>query len=739
MPENKPHAQATLIAGRYQLMRELGRGGMGVVWLAADEFLGRQVAVKELRPPHGLSSEELDIYRRRALQEARSAARIHHPNAVTLYEAIPASEQDDAMYLIMEFVDGLTLGQLVARQGPLPAARVAALGLQLLDVLGAAHALGIVHRDVKPGNILITANDQVKLADFGIAHIIGDDRLTRGGVMGTQAYQAPERFESVPVTPAVDLWSLGATLYYAADGRGPFDRNSTGAMLRAIVLDDPPVPRCEAHLADAITRLLLRDPAERATIDEARAELRQVPAQEPAPLAGPEQSEPITAEPSEAPARDQGPGWNADAETRFTPDGTRLLDQATEVQGKRAPSRRRVSRGAIVIATTVMVAAAGTAFGLLVTIGHPAAPKSIPQSHPTITSSPTEPRPTVTSHPARPRLTPARVATSSPLSEDAAGHLVVFVTSKGKIAEDYYKSGWNGSAVLPGTPRADSPIVVSPDGRHVFYIESNGDVVNDYLPGPRWEGPGAAGGTAAAGSALALFQGSTGNPPTVVFVNTKGKLVYDYYKASGWHGPTVLPGTPRAGSPIVISPYDNVFFIEPNGDVVNDYLSGSRWKGPSPIGGTAGKGSGLAFYAGGGTPATSAPAVVFVNAKGKPAYDYYKASSGWHGPTVLPGAPRAGSPVVWSGDGTSVYFIEPNGDVATDRLSGSRWRGAFRTGGIAADGSSLSYAPGNGTAAARPNVVFVASDGTLAYDRYANGWLGPYRLPSVRTVTTKHG
>src|SRR6185437_3928150 len=134
MPENEPHAQATLIAGRYLLMRELGRGGMGVVWLAADEFLGRQVAVKELRPPHGLTSEELDIYRRRALQEARSAARIHHPNAVTLYEAIPAGEQDDAMYLIMEFVDGLTLGQLVARQGPLPSARVAALGLQLLDV-----------------------------------------------------------------------------------------------------------------------------------------------------------------------------------------------------------------------------------------------------------------------------------------------------------------------------------------------------------------------------------------------------------------------------------------------------------------------------------------------------------------------------------------------------------------------------------------------------------------------------
>jgi serine/threonine protein kinase len=729
MPENEPHAQATLIAGRYLLIRELGRGGMGVVWLAADEFLGRQVAVKELRPPHGLTSEELDIYRRRALQEARSAARIHHPNAVTLYEAIPAGEQDDAMYLIMEFVDGLTLGQLVARHGPLPSARVAALGLQLLDVLEAAHALGIVHRDVKPGNILVTANDQVKLTDFGIAHIIGDDRLTRGGVMGTQAYQAPERFESVPITPAVDLWSLGATLYYAVDGRGPFDRNSTGATLRAIVLDDPPVPRCEAHLADAITRLLLRDPAERATIDQARAELRQVPAQEPAPLADPEQSEPITAEPSGTASRDQGPGWNPDAETRFTPDGTRLLDHATEPERKRVPSWRRVSRRTIVIAMTVVVAVAGTAFGLLATAGRPAAPKSINRLHPTITISPTEVRPTVVSHPAKRRFTPAKAATSSPLSEDADGQVVAFMTSEGRIGEDYYASGWHGSPVLPGTPRAGSPLVISPYG-NVFFIEPNGDVVNDYLSRLRWYGPAPIGGTAEAGSALAFFQGSgPQNPPTVVFVNASGKLAYDYYKSSGWHGPTVLPGTPRAGSPLVISPYGNVFFIEPNGDVVNDYLTGSRWNGPDPIGGTAEKGSGLALYTGGATPATRPAAVVFVNASGKLAYDYYE-PSGWRGPATLPGAPRAGSPVAWSGDGTSVYFIKANGDVASDYLSGSRWRGAFRTGGIAADGSALVYAPGNGTATGRPNVVFVARDGTLTYDWYANGWHGPYRLPA---------
>src|SRR6202167_3090464 len=129
----------------------------------------------------------------------------------------------------MEFIEGPTLADLITREGALPAPRVARFGLQLLDVLAAAHALGIVHRDVKPGNIMIAPGDQVKLADFGIAFIDGDARLTRGGIVGTQSFTAPELFESGPVTPAADLWALGATLYSAADGHSPFDRGTTGA------------------------------------------------------------------------------------------------------------------------------------------------------------------------------------------------------------------------------------------------------------------------------------------------------------------------------------------------------------------------------------------------------------------------------------------------------------------------------------------------------------------------------
>jgi serine/threonine protein kinase len=261
-------AQPRLIGRRYQLLSELGRGGMGTVWLADDTFLTRQVAVKEVRTPGELAGADLPTQQDRAIREARNAARIKHPNAVTLFDA---TAEDGTVYLIMEFVEGVTLSELINRNGALPAPQVVGYGLQLLDVLAAAHALGIVHRDVKPGNIMITPRGQVKLSDFGLAHAVGDPRLTTSGVVkGTQAYLAPELFEDAPITPAADLWSLGATLYHAAVGRGPFDRASMSATLSAILVDDLPVPNCDPALAAAITGLLRRDPHERATIEQAQ-------------------------------------------------------------------------------------------------------------------------------------------------------------------------------------------------------------------------------------------------------------------------------------------------------------------------------------------------------------------------------------------------------------------------------------------------------------------------------------
>jgi serine/threonine protein kinase len=305
MSESETPVHARVVAGRYRLVRELGRGGMGVVWLASDELVGRQVAVKELRPPAMLADDERDKYVRRALQEARSAARIHHPGAVTLYDVLPATDGDDAVYLIMELVEGPTLADLIQQRGRLPEAEVAKLGLQLVAVVDAAHALGIVHRDIKPSNILIAPGPQVKLTDFGIAHTLGDPRLTHTGVMGTQAYLAPELFEAAPINPSADVWSLGATLFAAVDGRAPFERDTTGATLRAILFDAMPVPRCSPALAEAITGMLQRDPARRSTLAQARESLLRVGSQPP--VTSPEPR------PDTRPTASLSPGWNKPA------------------------------------------------------------------------------------------------------------------------------------------------------------------------------------------------------------------------------------------------------------------------------------------------------------------------------------------------------------------------------------------------------------------------------------------
>ncbi|MGH3212203.1 MAG: serine/threonine-protein kinase, partial [Trebonia sp.] len=265
--------QARVIADRYELIRPLGRGGMGAVWLGEDVLAGRQVAVKELRPPDGLSQDERDIFRKRALQEARSAARLAHPNAVILHDIVPATAADDAVYLIMEYVDGATLAQVVEREGRLSEARVSDIALQLLSILEASHALGIVHRDIKPANIMITAGGQAKLTDFGIAHMVGGTRLTGSGVIGTPAYMAPEQLQGLDITPAVDRWALGVTLYHAAAGRNPFERDNTAATFHAILMAELPVPDCGPPLAAVLAGLLVRDPGQRITIAQARQRL----------------------------------------------------------------------------------------------------------------------------------------------------------------------------------------------------------------------------------------------------------------------------------------------------------------------------------------------------------------------------------------------------------------------------------------------------------------------------------
>ncbi|MGZ5404546.1 MAG: serine/threonine-protein kinase [Nocardioides sp.] len=254
-----------MIAGRYELEREVGRGGMGAVWLARDEVLGRQVAVKRVGMVPGGATPDLE----RAEREARLAARLNHPHVVAVFDLVT---DDDGQWLVMEYVEGVTLAGLVQRDGALDTHQVSPLLRQAADALAAAHAAGIVHRDVKPSNILVTPDGQVKLSDFGIARAEADASLTQTGlVTGSPAYLAPEIASGQPATDASDVWSLGATLYHALSGHPPYQvgDNLMGALYR-IVHEEPPRLPDAGWLAPLLAATMTRDPADRWSMAQVR-------------------------------------------------------------------------------------------------------------------------------------------------------------------------------------------------------------------------------------------------------------------------------------------------------------------------------------------------------------------------------------------------------------------------------------------------------------------------------------
>ncbi|WP_176579694.1 serine/threonine-protein kinase [Actinomadura latina] len=260
-----------MIAARYELLEMLGRGGMGAVWRARDRTLDREVAVKEVSLPQGLDDAQVERLYARTFREARSAARLDHPGIVTVYDVV---EEDGRPWIVMQLVRAEGLDKVIAREGPLPPARVAAIGLDLLDALGAAHGAGVVHRDVKPGNVLLPPGRAV-LTDFGIATVAGDETLTQAGaIVGSPAYLAPEQARHQKATPASDLWSLGATLYAAAEGRPPFGRPDVWGVMAAVLSDDPDPLRLAGPLAPVLHGLLRKDPGERMGPDEAGRLLR---------------------------------------------------------------------------------------------------------------------------------------------------------------------------------------------------------------------------------------------------------------------------------------------------------------------------------------------------------------------------------------------------------------------------------------------------------------------------------
>jgi serine/threonine protein kinase len=252
-----PEQQTRLLADRYELTAPIGRGTMGTVWRAWDRSLGRAVAIKEIRHDPRLTDEQRTELRERLIREGRIAARLNHPSVAMIHDAIVA---DDSPWIIMELVAGRSLEQVIDEEGPLPPRLVAEIGLDLLSALRAAHDQGILHRDVKPSNVLLTDSGRVVLTDFGIAKAVGDDDLTKTGmVIGSPGYTAPERARGDYAGPESDLWSLGATLYFAAEGNPAFERGSVAATLSALMTQEPNPPTQAGPLRPVLDGLLLKD------------------------------------------------------------------------------------------------------------------------------------------------------------------------------------------------------------------------------------------------------------------------------------------------------------------------------------------------------------------------------------------------------------------------------------------------------------------------------------------------
>ncbi|MER5223901.1 serine/threonine-protein kinase [Streptomyces flaveus] len=470
-----------VLAGRYRLLRQLGAGGMGRVWLAYDQELACEVALKEIALPPNLPESEMSARIARARREARHAARLrNHPHVATVHDIL---EEEGLPWIVMEFVPGATdLGAVVHAREPLPPAEVARIGLAVLDALTEGHRIGLLHRDVKPANILLTGpvrdprpgnraeGGRVLLTDYGIAlqQDSGDTRLTETDMVpGTVSYLAPERLRGQEPTPASDLFSLGATLFFALEGTGPFDRNSKYAIQVALLFEDPPPPLRAGRLTPVVLGLLAKDPARRMDGDEAADRLAPIaapppsrpPPPPPTPPAGRPPPEPPP--PTPKPTRTPKPATptEPDEPTGPPPPAPPRTDDATRPRPGPSPRRRR----AWLIAAVVLAVLAAGGLGIYLT-----APDRSPTPDPT--ALPTAP-------------------TSVSSIRVGDGPVGVAVSPDGRRA--YVTNNGPGPGLGPGSvsvidtttnhtlgnpiPVGDGPhgVAVSPDGRRV-YVANHG-------------------------------------------------------------------------------------------------------------------------------------------------------------------------------------------------------------------------------------------------------------------------
>ncbi len=342
-----------LVAGRYRLLEKIGRGGMGTVWRAEDELLGRQVAVKRVHAPLHLSDEEIATLHERTRREARSAARITHPDVVTIHDVV---EDAGAPCIVMEYVPSSTLGELLKRNGTLEPGEAAWIGCRMIAALRAAHAAGVLHRDVKPANVLLGADGRVVLTDFGVAQAVGTSTLTRTGeLIGSIDYLPPERVKGGTPSPAADLWALGATLYQAVEGRPPFRKDTPVETAYAIAVDPLEPPRQAGPLTDLIERLLAKAPQDRPSAESVERILHELAEQTPAK----DTKEPSTTTTQPTPS-------SATGTTQVVPPGTPEAPQRT---GRRRAEARKGGRRALLLTGVAVAVAVAAGCGYLFLTG----------------------------------------------------------------------------------------------------------------------------------------------------------------------------------------------------------------------------------------------------------------------------------------------------------------------------------------------------------------------------------
>ncbi|WP_093462620.1 serine/threonine-protein kinase [Streptomyces melanosporofaciens] len=361
-----------MIANRYRLATRLGRGGMGTVWRAVDELLGRDVAVKELHVDEGLTAFDSQLRGERTLREARTVAQIKHPNVIVLHDVI---EEDECAWIVMELVDGPSLADRLSAHGPVGAREAGRIAAALLDALRAAHARGVLHRDIKPANVLVeSGTGRVVLTDFGIAQVTGSTTITEtGSFVGSPEYTAPERMSGRRTGPESDLWSLGVLLCTLVCGESPFHRESLAAVLHAVVFDEIPMPEAAGPLKPVIEGLLRRDPEERLSGDEVERMLRM--AQE----VGDTPEIPLEYTPTQ-PSVPIGPdGTDGRRSSAFVPAPVPVPAPAPAAAPASVPvaapaARSRSGRGgrrrAVLTAAVAVVALAGVAAGVVALLDH---------------------------------------------------------------------------------------------------------------------------------------------------------------------------------------------------------------------------------------------------------------------------------------------------------------------------------------------------------------------------------